>query len=99
MAKAQVEEREGDTDAPVLDMNASGVKKFVKEAKSKGYVTHDELNKVLPQDQLSSDQIEDVMATLSDMGINVVENEEEAESENRALTAKTDDPKAVVKKG
>ncbi|MEO0700160.1 MAG: RNA polymerase sigma factor region1.1 domain-containing protein, partial [Pseudomonadota bacterium] len=99
MAKAQVEEREGDTDAPVLDMNASGVKKFVKEAKSKGYVTHDELNKVLPQDQLSSDQIEDVMATLSDMGINVVENEEEAESENRALIAKTDDPKAVVKKG
>jgi len=99
MAKAQVEEREGDTDAPVLDMNASGVKKFVKEAKSKGYVTHDELNKVLPQDQLSSDQIEDVMATLSDMGINVVENEEEAESENRALTAKTDDAKAVVKKG
>ncbi|MEM7766645.1 MAG: RNA polymerase sigma factor RpoD [Pseudomonadota bacterium] len=99
MAKAQVEEREADNDAPVLDMNASGVKKFIKDAKSKGYVTHDELNKVLPQDQLSSDQIEDVMATLSDMGINVVENEEEAENEARALTAKTDDAKAVVKKG
>jgi len=99
MAKAEVDEREADNDAPVLDMNASGVKKFIKDAKAKGYVTHDELNRVLPQDQLSSDQIEDVMATLSDMGINVVENEEEAESESRALTAKADETKAVVKKG
>ncbi len=99
MAKAEVDDREAETDAPVLDMNASGVKKFIKDAKTKGYVTHEELNRVLPQDQLSSDQIEDVMATLSDMGINVVESEEEVETEARALAAKPDDAKAVVKKG
>ncbi len=99
MAKADIEEHENEAaDGPVLDMNNAGVKKFIKEAKSRGYVTHDELNKLLPQDQLTSDQIEDTMSALSEMGINVVESEEEAESESRAV-AKTDDKKAVVKKG
>ena len=99
MAKAQVEEHESETqDGPVLDMNDSGVKKFIKDAKARGFVTHDELNKVLPQDQLTSDQIEDTMAALSEMGINVVESEEEAEAEKGAL-AKTDEAKAPVKKG
>ncbi|MEL6663470.1 MAG: RNA polymerase sigma factor RpoD [Pseudomonadota bacterium] len=99
MAKAQVDEQETETtDGPVLDMNDSGVKKFIKDAKARGFVTHDELNKVLPQDQLTSDQIEDTMSALSEMGINVVESEEEAEAEKSALT-KTDDAKAPVKKG
>jgi len=99
MAKAQVDEPETETtDGPVLDMSDSGVKKFIKEAKARGFVTHDELNKVLPQDQLTSDQIEDTMSALSEMGINVVESEEEAESEKNAL-AKTDEAKAPVKKG
>ncbi|MEL6568067.1 MAG: RNA polymerase sigma factor RpoD [Pseudomonadota bacterium] len=99
MAKAQVDEPETENaDGPVLDMSDSGVKKFIKDAKARGYVTHDELNKVLPQDQLTSDQIEDTMSALSEMGINVVESEEEAEAEKNAL-AKTDDAKAPVKKG
>jgi RNA polymerase primary sigma factor len=99
MAKAQVDEPDTETtDGPVLDMSDSGVKKFIKEAKARGFVTHDELNKVLPQDQLTSDQIEDTMSALSEMGINVVESEEEAESEKNAL-AKTDEAKAPVKKG
>ncbi|NBC19952.1 MAG: RNA polymerase sigma factor RpoD [Alphaproteobacteria bacterium] len=99
MAKAEIEEHDTETaDGPVLDMNNAGVKKFLKEAKSRGYVTHDELNKLLPQDQLTSDQIEDTMSALSEMGINVVESEEDADSESRAL-AKADDKKAVSKKG
>ena len=99
MAKAEIEEHDTETaDGPVLDMNNAGVKKFLKEAKSRGYVTHDELNKLLPQDQLTSDQIEDTMSALSEMGINVVESEEEADSESRAV-AKADDKKAVTKKG
>ena len=99
MAKAQVEEHESENqDGPVLDMNDSGVKKFIKDAKARGFVTHDELNKVLPQDQLTSDQIEDTMAALSEMGINVVESEEEAEEQKGAL-AKADEAKAPVKKG
>ena len=99
MAKAEIDEQETEnTDGPVLDMNDSGVKKFIKEAKARGYVTHDELNKVLPQDQLTSDQIEDTMSALSEMGINVVESEDEIDNDAKAL-AKTDEAKAPVKKG
>ncbi|MEM6683873.1 MAG: RNA polymerase sigma factor RpoD [Pseudomonadota bacterium] len=64
------------TDAPVLDMTEAGIKKMIAQAKDVGYITYDALNKALPQDQMSSDQIEDIMATLSEMGINVVESSE-----------------------
>ncbi len=84
------------SDGPVLDLSDKSVKKFIKDAKAKGYVTHDELNEVLPSDQLSSDQIEDTLSALSEMGISVVESEEEAEQKN--AVAKTDS-KAVTKKG
>ncbi|MCI4644171.1 MAG: RNA polymerase sigma factor RpoD [Hyphomonadaceae bacterium] len=80
-------------------MNDSGVKKFIKEAKARGFVTHDELNKVLPQDQLTSDQIEDTMSALSEMGINVVESEDEVEGNDKTALAKTEEAKAPVKKG
>jgi RNA polymerase primary sigma factor len=83
-------------DGPLLDLSSAGVKKFLKEAKAKGFVTHEELNKVLPQDQLTSDQIEDTMSALSEMGINVVENEEEAEG---GAVAKTSTKQVVEKKG
>jgi len=83
-------------DGPVLDLSSAGVKKFLKAAKEKGFVTHEELNKVLPQDQLTSDQIEDTMSALSEMGINVVENEEEAEG---GAVAKTSTKQVVEKKG
>ncbi|MGH1417487.1 MAG: RNA polymerase sigma factor RpoD [Hyphomicrobiaceae bacterium] len=70
-----------DRDAPLLDLSDTAVKKFLKGAKARGYVTYDELNAVLPSEEVSSEQIEDTMAMLSDMGINVVENEEDEDGE------------------
>ncbi|MBK5264193.1 MAG: RNA polymerase sigma factor RpoD [Alphaproteobacteria bacterium] len=66
-------------DAPLLDLNEASVKKLISRAKKRGYITYDELNSALPQDQMSSEQIEDVMAALNDMGVNIVENEEVSE--------------------
>ena len=63
-------------DGPVLDLSDAAVKKMIKAAKKRGYVTTEELNAVIPSDQVSPDQIEDTMAMLSDMGINVVEEDE-----------------------
>ena len=84
--KEEVEnEREGTTDGPLLDLSDDAVKKMIKVAKKRGYVTMDELNAVLPSEQVTSEQIEDTMAMLSDMGINVVEDDEtgeEAEADN-----------------
>ena len=61
---------------PLLDLNDAGVKKMIKAAKKRGYVTIDQLNAVMPSEEVSSEQIEDVFAMLNEMGINVVENEE-----------------------
>src|SRR5690554_4789840 len=78
--KEEVEtEREGGTDGPLLDLSDDAVKKMIKAAKKRGYVTMDELNSVLPSEEVTSEQIEDTMAMLSDMGINVVEDDEAAE--------------------
>jgi len=63
-------------DGPVLDLSDAAVKKMIKAAKKRGYVTTEELNSVMPSEQVSPDQIEDTMAMLSDMGINVVEEDE-----------------------
>jgi len=86
--KEEVEtEREGTTDGPLLDLSDDAVKKMIKAAKKRGYVTMDELNSVLPSEEVTSEQIEDTMAMLSDMGINVVEDDErgeEAEAEGDA---------------
>jgi len=70
-------EREGATDGPLLDLSDDAVKKMIKLAKKRGYVTMDELNAVLPSEEVTSEQIEDTMAMLSDMGINVVEDDEQ----------------------
>ncbi|MCG7508382.1 RNA polymerase sigma factor region1.1 domain-containing protein, partial [Mesorhizobium retamae] len=78
--KEEVEtEREGTTDGPLLDLSDDAVKKMIKAAKKRGYVTMDELNSVLPSEEVTSEQIEDTMAMLSDMGINVVEDDEQGE--------------------
>jgi RNA polymerase primary sigma factor len=69
-----------DTPLPLLDLTDAAVRKMIKAAKKRGYVTHDQVNAVLPSEEFTSDQIEDVFAMLSEMGINVVENEE-AETE------------------
>ena len=66
-------------DAPLLDLNEASVKKLIARAKKRGYITYDELNDALPQDQMSSEQIEDIMAALNEMGVNIVENEEASE--------------------
>ncbi len=68
-------------DAPLIDLNEAAIKKLIIKAKKKSYITYDELNEALPQDQMTSEQIEDVMSSLSEMGVNIVENDEEAEAE------------------
>jgi RNA polymerase primary sigma factor len=99
MATKATENEEGqDTngegpDSPLLDMSDAAVKRMIKLAKKRGYVTYDELNEVLPSDQNSSDQIEDIYAMLSDMGINVVDAEEadEAAAEDPAAADESDE--------
>jgi RNA polymerase primary sigma factor len=63
-------------DAPLIDLNEASIKKLITRAKKRGYITYDQLNEALPQDQMSSEQIEDVMSALSEMGVNIVENDE-----------------------
>ncbi|MDW6022436.1 RNA polymerase sigma factor RpoD [Mesorhizobium sp. BAC0120] len=88
MAKPEKEEaeteREATTDGPLLDLSDDAVKKMIKAAKKRGYVTMDELNSVLPSEEVTSEQIEDTMSMLSDMGINVVEDEEAGEEAEAA---------------
>jgi RNA polymerase primary sigma factor len=69
----------------MLDMSQAAVKKMISEARARGFITYDQLNQVLPPEQVSSEQIEDVMSMLSEMGINVIE-EEEADEEAQATT-------------
>ncbi|KEJ89283.1 RNA polymerase sigma factor RpoD [Sulfitobacter donghicola] len=80
-----------------LDMSQAAVKKMIGEAREKGYITYDQLNTVLPPDQVSSEQIEDVMSMLSEMGINIIEDEE-AEEEEKGSTdiAVADGPKEIT---
>ncbi|MFA7414500.1 MAG: RNA polymerase sigma factor RpoD [Rhizobium sp.] len=73
-------ERDGAPDGPLLDLSDDAVKKMIKAAKKRGYVTMDELNSVLPSEEVTSEQIEDTMSMLSDMGINVIEDEEVEEA-------------------
>ncbi len=73
-----------DGDAPILDMNNAAVKKLIKRAKDRGYITIDEINQLLPEDEVSSEQIEDVMSMLSDMGITLAEQEDVEEGEAEA---------------
>src|SRR4051794_19251269 len=73
------ETREEAAEAPLLDSVAAAIKKMVARGKERGYLTYDELNAALPTDQVSSEQIEDTMTMLSEMGINVIESEESEE--------------------
>jgi RNA polymerase primary sigma factor len=84
MAKAATaadtaETREDAAETPLLDTIALAIKKMVLRGKERGYLTYDELNAALPQDQVSSEQIEDTMTMLSELGINVIESEESEE--------------------
>jgi RNA polymerase primary sigma factor len=99
-AKAQVKEEAPDKEAegapesplPLLDLNDAGVKKMIKAAKKRGFVTFDALNAVLPSDSTSPEQIEDIMSMLSEMGINVVETEDaEGDDETEKAADEHDD--------
>src|ERR1700687_5729993 len=68
-----------DTPLPLLDLSDAAVKKLIRTAKKRGYVTHDQINSVLPSEEVNSEQIEDVLAMFSEMGVNVVETEEATE--------------------
>src|SRR5579872_1614556 len=73
-----------DAPSPLLDLSDAAVKKMIKQAKKRGFVTFDQLNDVLPSESTSPEQIEDVMSMLSEMGINVVESEDaEADEEEK----------------
>ncbi|MBT5413929.1 MAG: RNA polymerase sigma factor RpoD, partial [Rhodospirillaceae bacterium] len=78
------ETREGGSDGPLMDGMAAAVKKMLARGKERGYLTYDEINEVLPAEEASSEQIEDTMALLSEMGINVVESEEAEDSDDEA---------------
>src|SRR5664279_6115989 len=99
MAKKDEAKAEGEAaivetaDSPLLDLTDAAVKRMLKVAKKRGWVTQDELNAVLPSEEISSDQIEDMNAMLSEMGINVVDSEdaEEAEKEPAAEAAAADE--------
>ena len=69
---------------PMLDMSQAAVKRMISEARERGFITYDQLNQVLPPDQVSSEQIEDVMSMLSEMGINIIEEEEAEEGDGRS---------------
>jgi len=87
-------EREG-SDAPLIDLNEASVKKLIARAKRRGVITYDELNEALPQDQMSSEQIEDIMAAISEMGVNIVESDEDAIDPEEARAEDQEDAEAV----
>ncbi|KQN28386.1 RNA polymerase subunit sigma [Sphingomonas sp. Leaf34] len=99
MAKANMAEpaETNDTgDAPLIDMNDASIKKVIARAKKRGYITYEQLNEALPQGEMSSDQIEDISAALSEMGINIVENDEAGEDgETEPAKDDEDEPEAA----
>jgi len=84
MAAKDTEDQKPDTEEQdhSLDMSQAAIKKMIADARERGYITYDQLNAVLPPDQVSSEQIEDVMSMLSEMGINIIENEEAEEGDD-----------------
>src|SRR3977135_1981595 len=80
-----------DTPLPLLDLSDAAVKKLIRTAKKRGYVTVDQINAVVPSEEVNSEQIEDVLAMFSEMGVNVVENEE-AEPEDEAREEPDEEP-------
>ena len=80
----EVEQRDDAADGPLLDSAVASIKKLLARGKERGYVTYDEINSALPPEQVSSEQIEDTMAQLSEMGINVIDGEESEDAQGAA---------------
>src|SRR6202142_760447 len=74
--KDGAEAAEKDGPLPLLDLSDAAVKKMIKQAKKRGYVTYEQLNAVMPSEEVTSEKIEDILAMMNEMGINVVETEE-----------------------
>ncbi|MCZ8326402.1 MAG: RNA polymerase sigma factor RpoD [Sphingomonadaceae bacterium] len=87
-------EKEGG-DAPLIDLNEASIKKLIARAKRRGVITVDELNEALPQDQMTSEQIEDIMSAISEMGVNIVESDEDAIDPDEKEVDELDDPDPV----
>src|SRR5687768_6788 len=82
MAKNETPEIEAEGgDAPLIDLNDASIKKLIARAKKRGVITYEELNEALPQDQMSSEQIEDIMSAISERGVTVVESAEDSDDE------------------
>tara|TARA_B100000674_G_scaffold258271_1_gene213046 strand:- start:926 stop:2923 length:1998 start_codon:yes stop_codon:yes gene_type:complete len=84
------------TDSPLLDMGRAALKKLITKAKERGYITIDELNKAMPQGQVSPEQIEDTMTLFAEMDINVIESEESEENAGSADGASNEKPDSPV---
>jgi RNA polymerase primary sigma factor len=82
-------------DAPLIDLNEASVKKLIARAKRRGVITYDELNAALPQDQMTSEQIEDIMAAISEMGVNIVESDEDSADPDESKAEDAEDEDAV----
>jgi RNA polymerase primary sigma factor len=80
-----------DTPLPLLDLSDAAVKKMIKQAKKRGYITYEQLNAVMPSEEVTSEQIEDTLSMLSEMGINVIEQDEAADEEGEKDEADDDD--------
>src|SRR5262244_1800720 len=92
--KEEIPEKEGPEtlpDSPLLDLSDAAVKKLIRSAKKRGYVTHDQINSVLPSEEVNSEQIEDVLAMFSEMGVNVVETEETSKKEGEEPREEADE--------
>src|SRR5579863_7870375 len=100
MAKKDEQKAEGEAavvetaDSPLLDLTDAAVKRMIKIAKKRGWVTHEELNAVLPSEEISSDQIEDMNSMLNEMGINVVDNEDAEEAEKESGEGEEEEPES-----
>src|SRR2546423_661143 len=94
--KEEAPEKEGaeapDTPLPLLDLSDAAVKKLIRTAKKRGYVTHDQINSVMPSEEVNSEQIEDILAMFSEMGVNVVETEETETEEEQREEAEPEEP-------
>jgi RNA polymerase primary sigma factor len=86
-------------DSPLLDLSDAAVKRMIKLAKKRGFVTHEELNAVLPSEEVSSDQIEDIYSMLNEMGISVTDGEEAEETDKPAVAEKSDDDEEETVEG
>ena len=98
MAKKDSETSEADrgavevADGPLLDLTDAAVKRMIKLAKKRGFVTYAELNAVLPSEEVNSEQIEDILSMLNEMGINVIENEEQDEAPAEEAAEEEEEP-------